>query len=1002
MLGRTLGTAFCNLLMALVATGAAAAGFPLEARAACGAGSADDRDGDGVCDSQDNCVCPPEVAGSDCAAWWNPDQEDYDEDDQGDACDADDDGDGILEPHDNCPLAWNQDQANLDQDLCPPGSDLCVPDDLGDACDPDQDGDGIPTDYQANDGNPGDHLCTHLQAVLCDDNCPEAPNPDQADADGDGPGDACDDKTDADYDGLEDPLDNCPKQKNPGQEDTDLDGLGDACDGDWDNDAVPNAIDNCPKAANPGQSDLDTDAMGDLCDTDPDADGKPSDGNQNGWVGDKPCVGGQANCDDNCPLTPNSDQLDDDQDGDGNPCDDDDDGDQLADGSDNCQWVANPDQVDTDGDTQGDACDTDDDQDGVLDWNGDNCPLTPNPDQQDSDADKLGDACDPDDDGDGLAGAEEESAGCDPAVTDTDGDGFSDTDELTAGTACSVAADFPGHRRPEGSSVAGGSYFGDLGCGQGGARARGVPLGLAVLLGALLYWRRKALGLVLALGIVRPVEAAGLDLLGARVHGFYDEGFGVQTSPTVGELSFGVGLAYHNLVGPAVRLRYVEDQAEKHLPVLDDVSVLVPALAFGIIDRLQLSAELPIALAATVGADFDADPDPAGAVQGQGVGDLYLDLKVKLLDRVGEGLGLAVAVCATAPTGRHQSLRGYPHPTAGIRAILDGRVGFFSYAVNAGFTYRHPVQGGQDPATTYGSVVEWGGLVRADFYRDYLAFFAGAVGEVQVQGPLQSPIEILAGLESRLGRVKVGVGASLAALPAPGLAPVTIMAVVGFRLSDPKNRDGDLQADDADACPSEPEDVDAYQDEDGCPEADNDSDDMRDGDDRCPQDPEDRDGFEDQDGCPDPDNDGDGVPDVVDRCPLEPETHNDYQDADGCPDEAPPMILAGYGEAVLELRFEPGSAVLPPDAPAVLDPVVRSLEMQPATKVRIEGHLGSGDPKTADPLTQARAAAVVAYLVGQGIAADRLSAVGHGLDRPIHDSGDLERNTRIELHVTAE
>jgi hypothetical protein len=98
------------------------------------------------------------------------------------------------------------------------------------------------------------------------------------------------------------------------------------------------------------------------------------------------------------------------------------------------------------------------------------------------------------------------------------------------------------------------------------------------------------------------------------------------------------------------------------------------------------------------------------------------------------------------------------------------------------------------------------------------------------------------------------------------------------------DNDRDGIPDTADRCLDDAEDRDGFEDDDGCPDLDNDNDGILDGVDRCLGEPEDRDGFRDEDGCPDPDNDTDGLPDTIDRCPNEPETFNAFQDEDGCPD----------------------------------------------------------------------------------------------------------------------
>ena len=75
---------------------------------------------------------------------------------------------------------------------------------------------------------------------------------------------------DTDSDGVADATDNCPNTANADQADADTDGVGDACEApvvvDTDSDGVADATDNCPNAANADQVDTDSDSVGDVCD----------------------------------------------------------------------------------------------------------------------------------------------------------------------------------------------------------------------------------------------------------------------------------------------------------------------------------------------------------------------------------------------------------------------------------------------------------------------------------------------------------------------------------------------------------------------------------------------------------------------------------------------------------------------------------------------------------------------------------------------------------------
>lgn len=226
-----------------------------------------DSDGDGLCDSGDQC---PNDALNDadgdgycadidnCPDIHNPGQADGDSDGHGDLCDncptvaneeqLDSDGDSLGDLCDNCPTVANPDQTDTDGD------------ELGDVCDSDDDNDGVVDAEDADAFDPT--ICRDIDADGCDDCAIGSdgfgplsdfdPTNDGTDSDGDGlcdSGDPCpnDIMNDMDGDGHCADVDNCPNVFNPDQEDTDGDGIGDACcctlRGDFDSSGALNVAD---------------------------------------------------------------------------------------------------------------------------------------------------------------------------------------------------------------------------------------------------------------------------------------------------------------------------------------------------------------------------------------------------------------------------------------------------------------------------------------------------------------------------------------------------------------------------------------------------------------------------------------------------------------------------------------------------------------------------------------------------------------------------------------
>lgn len=237
-------------------------------------------------------------------------------------------------------------------------------------------------------------------------------------------------------------------------------------------------------------------------------------------------------------------------------------------------------------------------------------------------------------------------------------------------------------------------------------------------------------------------------------------------------------------------------------------------------------------------------------------------------------------------------------------------------------------------------------------------------------------------------------------------------AKVEEKKPDPVNDDpdGDGIKGDADKCPTEAEDKDGFQDEDGCPEADNDADGIPDAADKCPIEAEDKDGFQDEDGCPDLDNDGDGVVDANDKCQDKPETKNGFEDGDGCPDELPKAVQKFSG-AVKGINFKTGSADIIATSNKVLDEAVKVLTQFPDVKIEIQGHTDDQKPgkkatfQDNTALSQARADAVKAYIVGKGVAEGRVSAKGYGDTMPIDakkTAAARAKNRRVEFKLLSD
>jgi len=521
------------------------------------------------------------------------------------------------------------------------------------------------------------------------------------------------------------------------------------------------ADDNCDGDVDEGFLDTDDDELADCIDPDDDDDDIIDD-------------------DDNCPLVFNPQQEDTNRDGVGDACVGDRDGDTIPDDTDNCPDVANPEQENTDEDGEGDACDCDIDDDGVLNENPgcqipdgtepDNCTYVQNTDQEDLDRNDAGDAC--------------------------------QDFELRHTGGCSAGSD--------GSS----------------------PWGLLLLIGALA-------GVVLAFrGFRRGVRRVATFLVFLTMAGvassataqtaipvqafepspFKQDLFTAGKGYTLGQWNWDVGVMFDYQNSPLV-LRFDETIVKR---VVEHQFTAHVFGAVGFTNWLDLGIVLPVII-------YQAG-DSAGGLASPGnvgVGDLRIVPRFRLYQTKNKLFAIGITPEFTAPTGNQ------------VDPYMGSASWTFAPWINLSLDFNR-----------FGFVLDFGyRLVKDSNYMDInvddqirakFGFWVGLVpqkldliGELMVSTSVgkpfvlqATPIEPILGMRWHAHKcvdVNFGGGASVT----EGVAGPRFRLFAGVTYGCDRcglDDDGDGIGNCADACRGTPEDVDGFEDADGCPDGDDDGD----------------------------------------------------------------------------------------------------------------------------------------------------------------------------------
>jgi outer membrane protein OmpA-like peptidoglycan-associated protein len=476
--------------------------------------------------------------------------------------------------------------------------------------------------------------------------------------------------------------------------------------------------------------------------------------------------------------------------------------------------------------------------------------------------------------------------------------------------------------------------------------------------------------------------------------------------------------------------------------------ILHPGASLVLFDRLRLGFDLPIA-AYQDGTGGTINGVTYPGITSGGVGDLRLGADVRLFGEYGDAFRLAAGAQLFVPTGSRSSYLSDGSVRVIIpRVLIAGDIDWFAYAAHAGFNYRGLTDsfGG----TGLGSEFVFGAsagvhaidrnlLIGPELYGSTVVTNGAAFAKAD------TPLELMLGAHYLIASsVRVGAGVAPGLTRGYGEPAVRYVVAIEWAPSPakapPSDRDHDGILDADDACPDVPGVKTDDPQTNGCPppEApppDRDHDGILDADDACPDVPgvktddpktngcppdRDHDGILDADdacpdvpgiktddpktnGCPpaDPDRDKDGIPNEQDACPDTPGPKNADPKKNGCPVAA----IVGKQIVILEqVKFATGSAKILPASDTVLSAVLAVLMSHTEiASLRVEGHTDNvGSAAMNKDLSARRAASVVSWLIHQGVAGNRLTSAGFGMERPIDTNATPEgrqNNRRVEFHI---